>query len=148
LAAVFHYEVPAGASHYAVEYCCRAPAKDKGLRVGSGLADSYHGTPPYHGSLLIDPSTGAVLRYTIEAELRPSEAITLSAIWVQYGKVDIGGGSYLCPVQSGAIALVHHQIFGFGNDVAVLEMNKVAFTNYRRFGSTSQILVPGSDQPR
>ena len=148
VAAVFHYEVPAGASHYAVEYCCRAPAMDRGQSARSGLANSYRGTPPYHGSLLIDPSTGDVLRYTLETELKPSDPITRSAIWVQYGKVDIGDTSYLCPVQSGAIALVHRLIFGSSSELVILEINKVAFTNYHRFGSTSRILAPGGDQPQ
>jgi hypothetical protein len=133
--AVFSYMVPAAASHYQVDYCCTRGASD--TRDGS---NSYHGTPGYHGFLYIDPDTGAVLRYTLNSELRDSDAITRSAVLVQYGQVSIGGNNYLCPVRSEVIMQGWHAIGSPPHNVMVMSVNEVSFTDYRHFGSTARVL--------
>ena len=55
--AVFHYIVRTGDPHWDVSYCCL---------VGGG---TFLTSPRYLGELTIDPSTGAILRLTTEAEL-------------------------------------------------------------------------------
>jgi hypothetical protein len=146
--AVFHYEVPPAASHYWVNYCCvRSSSSDVSDAAASVLPDlnlssnSYHGTPSYHGNLYLDPTTGAVLRVTVMSDLKPSDPIMRAAISVQYGPVEIGGNSYICPVHSIAISLTKSHSGGEKSDREVLRINEVSFTDYHRFGSTSRIIT-------
>ena len=64
------------------------------------INDAYHGTPAYHGSIFVDPATGAILRITLDAELNPSEPITRNAVSIDYGTVEMGGKNFICPVRS------------------------------------------------
>ena len=146
--AIFHYEVPPAASHYWVNYCCvRSSSSDVSDAAASVLPDlnlssnSYHGTPSYHGNLYLDPTTGAVLRVTVMSDLKPSDPIMRAAISVQYGPVEIGGNSYICPVHSIAISLTKSHSGGEKSDREVLRINEVSFTDYHRFGSTSRIIT-------
>ncbi len=111
VAAVFHYQIPQNASHFAVDYCCLGAGQDRVsgatfLQAGGGMPahfaandqlpgtnqinDAYHGTPAYHGSIFVDPATGAILRITLDAELNPSEPITRNAVSIDYGTVEMG----------------------------------------------------------
>jgi hypothetical protein len=146
--AIFHYEVPPAASHYWVNYCCvRSSSSDVSDAAASVLPDlnlssnSYHGTPSYHGNLYLDPTTGAVLRVTVVSDLKPSDPIMRAAISVQYGPVEIGGKSYICPVHSIAISLTKSHSGGEKSDREVLRINEVSFTDYHRFGSTTRIIT-------
>jgi hypothetical protein len=94
--AVFSYSVPLDQSHYKVSYCCVVEVT--GRRV-------VHLTPGYHGELTIDPATGVVYRVTVQADLKPGERLAISSIVVEYGPVEIGGKSYICPVKGIAISL-------------------------------------------
>jgi hypothetical protein len=134
-AAVFHYEVPAHVSHYMVDFCCEN--EDFPDFPGS----FYHGTPAYHGSLFVDPTTGAILRITLEAELDPSGPLINSAVSVEYGSVDIGGKSYICPVQSVAVSSARSYLVKESRETTVHRLNQVVFTNYHRFGSTVRMLT-------
>jgi hypothetical protein len=143
--AVFHYEVPQAASHYTVNFCCVRSSLDQtggagGATLGLG-ADSYNGTPGYHGNLFLDPITGVVLRVTIDSDLKPSDPITRAAISVQYGPVEIGGKSYICPVHSIAISLTKSHAGGDKSDMEILRINEVSFTDYHRFGSTTRLIT-------
>ena len=99
--------------------------------------NSYHGTPPYHGSLYIDPTTGAILRVTFEAELKPPSPLIRSAASIEYGNVDIGGKSYICPVESVAISSSRIYLAKEKRDTTILRINEVVFADYHRFGSDS-----------
>jgi hypothetical protein len=134
-AAVFHYQVPEGASHYQVDFCCEND------ELPDFPGSYYHGTPAYHGSLYVDPITGAVLRMTLEAELDPTQPIMRSAISVDYGSVDIGGKRYICPVQSVAISSARSYLAKEARDTTIRRLNEVVFTNYHRFGSTIRVLT-------
>jgi hypothetical protein len=84
--AVFRYAVLLERSHFAV------------------IIPDAPGTPQphvaYHGEIAIDPANGAVLRLTIVAELSRSSRITRGDVMVEYGPVEIGGTSHICPVKS------------------------------------------------
>jgi hypothetical protein len=147
--AVFHYEVPPAASHYWVNYCCVRESQDTTGAVSFGMdannaslngGDSYHGTPGYHGNLVLDPAAGAVLRVTVESDLKPSDPIMRAAISVQYGPVEIGGNRYICPVHSIAISLTKSHPKGDMSDMEILRVNDSSFTDYHRFGSTTRIV--------
>jgi hypothetical protein len=148
--AVYHFEVPQAASHYIVNFCCVRSSQDTAAAISVGMdaknasldgSDSYHGTPGYHGNLYLDPTTGVVLRVTVESDLKPSDPIMRAATSVQYGPVDIGGKSYICPVHSIAISLTKSHAKGDMSDMEVLRINEVNFTDYHRFGSTSRIIT-------
>jgi hypothetical protein len=109
-------------------------------------SDSYHGTPSYHGNLYLDPATGAVLRVTVESNLKPSDPITRAALSVQYGPVEIGGNRYICPVHSIAISSTKSHAKGDMSDMEILRLNEVSFTDFHRFGSTSRIIIDGPTQ--
>ena len=111
--AVFRYAVNAQNSHYAVE----------NSRTG------------YGGEILVDPSTGAVLRVTLKADLEPANPLLAADILVEYGPVDIGGKVYICPLKGIALS----------ESTDLLELNDVAFGQYHLFGSTIRIL-PGVHQ--
>jgi hypothetical protein len=153
--AVFHFEVPQAASHYTVNYCCVRGSQDTAGAIGFGMdannasldgSDSYHGTPSYHGNLYLDPATGAVLRVTVESDLKPSDPIMRAATSVQYGPVEIGGNSYICPVHSIAISLTKSHAGGDKSDMEILRINEVSFTDYHRFGSTTQLITDAPAQ--
>jgi hypothetical protein len=84
--AVFRYAMPLERSHFAV------------------IIPDAPGTPQphaaYHGEIAIDPANGTILRLTIVAELSRSSRITRGDVMVEYGPVEIGGTSHICPVKS------------------------------------------------
>jgi VWFA-related protein len=95
-AAVFHYAVSREQSHYRVEFCC-VPGDH-----GSGSFKQLSG---YHGEITVDPLNGAVLRLTLEADLQPTDPLLRSDIVVEYGPVEIGGKTYICPIKSVSITV-------------------------------------------
>jgi hypothetical protein len=184
LAAVFHYSVPKAVSHYTVSYCCM---RDKSMAerhvlggssrgiTSSAMSDlpaitstPFHETPAYHGSLAIDPATGAILRITLEAELSRDYPLLRAATVVEYGPVVIGDRSYICPVRSLAFSVEESEINrrAAGNDTMVgntrtangiwsspasrpantpvLLVNETDFTHYHRLGTTVRILADTS----
>lgn len=148
-AAVFEYQIPEGSSHYAVNFCCvRSSAQPGAFGGGSArLGDednSYRGTPGYHGTITIDPDTGTILRITMDPELKANGPIMKSAVEVVYGPVEIGGKTFTCPVRSTAISAARSQLGGDMSDRTILRINEVTFTNYHRFGSSSQIVASGT----
>ena len=147
--AVFRYEVPEAQSHYQVDYCCvrHYADSDSYSPVSSNLPNSYHGTPGYHGTLSIDPATGAIMRMTVEASLKNSEPITDGSVAIDYGQVRIEGDkSYICPVHSVAISVVRSEIEGLYAPRAVRRINEVEFTNYHGLGAAERMLVPAASR--
>jgi hypothetical protein len=92
--AVFRYVIPQEKSRFHVGYCC--------LPDGDGTA-SFQTVQGYHGEVTLDPVTGAILRLTMEADLDGDLPMIRSDVLVEYGPVDIGGKTYICPVKSVAI---------------------------------------------
>jgi len=143
--AVFHYAVPQAGSNYHVDFCC---AWQEFNRVGEPKPMSYHGTPGYHGELYLDPSTGAIMRVTLEAELSPDTIIRRAAISVQYGPVEIGGANYICPIRSIAISQdMARPGIASEDAVPLTRINETDFVGYHRFGSASRILAGNDAQP-
>ena len=148
--AVFEFKVSQATSHYLVNYCCVRSSEGPDFDhpyIQRDVANAYKAKPAYHGTLSLDPKSGAILRITLEAELKPSDPISQMNIAVQFDKVSLGETSYICPVQSVAVSSTL-----VGSDVSsavwkVLRINDVTFTNYHRFGSTVRIL-PGVSEPQ
>jgi hypothetical protein len=152
--AVYRYSVPKSTSHYTVDYCCIVDKAEAALRQGGrrgsgvpppvalqdNLANHFHKMPAYHGSLVIDPVSGAILRITIQAELDIDGPVTRADILVEYGPVLIGDRKFICPVLS--LALTQglagtNATFGIPPD---MQINEVSFTNYHRLGTSIRII--------
>ncbi len=145
LAAVYQYSVPEEDSKYDVNYTCNG-------------ANAFHARPAYHGSLAIDPVSGAILRLTLQADSKPDDAISHVASVIEYGPVDIGDRTYICPLHSLAFsveevgtcfrelkdqALVHNRTL-----VQPLILNRTTFTDYHRLGSTHKIITDVTETPQ
>jgi len=94
--AVFRYVVAREESHYEVKFCCVAGESVDGVvsrRTG------------YHGEMAIDPAYGAIMRLTLQAELRKEDKIGKADMLVEYAPVDIAGKTYICPVKSISISI-------------------------------------------
>lgn len=149
LAAVFHYQIPQEASHYTADFCCVRPkpqlagSGQKGETNGTPSSGKFHAVPGYHGYLYLDAETGAVLRFTLEAEMHSNDPMTRMSVWVEYGTVQIGEKDYLCPVRSTALTMLYPRRKG---EPGLIRLNEVTFTNYHRFGSTARIL-PAPPEP-
>jgi VWFA-related protein len=183
LAAVFHYSVPRAASHYGVTYCCVTdPSTAPRQPVGYGNRSrsqptplvqgddaghrTFSETPGYHGSLAIDPATGAVLRVTLDAELKAGDPLLRAATVIEYGAVTVGDRRFYFPARSLAFSMEERRggsgggasVIGsaeatdkaWGNatshaDTApVLLLNETSFTHYHRLGTTTRILAAGA----
>ncbi|MGA9587901.1 MAG: hypothetical protein WBQ95_21400 [Terracidiphilus sp.] len=135
LLAVFRFTVPQSASHYLIDFCCYQKSEDDPVQY------SFHAKPGYRGEIYLDPATGVIDRITLHAELADADPVAISEIAVQYGYVDIGGKSYVCPIQGIAVTEVHNlrmeSVDGVGLEKHI---NIVHFLNYHKFGSTSRIL--------
>jgi len=85
----------------------------------------------YRGAVFIEPNSGSILRISWQAvDVPPAFPMHSSETVVDYRSVEIGGGSWLCPVRSVTIS-------GGGRFVS---LNRVEFTDYHRFGSDARIL--------
>jgi hypothetical protein len=99
--AVFRYSVPKANSHYEVNYCCMPEVTDQ----INHKALPFRQTPAYHGEIAVDPATGAILRLIVQADMKDSDPVVKADILVEYGKVEIGGKTYVCPVHSVSASL-------------------------------------------
>ncbi|MGA7245650.1 MAG: hypothetical protein WBX19_20880, partial [Terracidiphilus sp.] len=104
LVAVFRFTVPQSASHYLVDFCCYQKSK------ADPQVYSFREKPAYRGEIYLDPATGAIDRITLQAELTDTDPVTASGIAVQYGRVEIDGKNYICPMQGIAISAVHNLV--------------------------------------
>jgi VWFA-related protein len=164
LAAVYRYSVPKAASHYTVNYCCyrqqdsaqhdtvvdlgRTRNQQSVMASPNVAAPSlYTDKPGYHGTLSIDPATGAILRIALEADLKTGDPIGLVESVVEYGPVKIGDRTFICPVRSLAISRENPTLNGHPSDSPTLLVNETSFTNYHRLGTTVRILS-GAEEPR
>ncbi len=148
--AVFAFSVPPQQSHYQVG--------------ASGLPnDPSHAQPlsGYHGQIAIDPANGTVFRIVVQADLKPTDPISRADILVEYGPVEIGGRSYVCPLRSVAILVDNTvptsttQSFRTGRispavngDIlpphTLTQVDDVAFTQYHLFRAESRMIVGGT----
>jgi len=142
--AVFHYIVLKDKSHYQLDWCCVSEIKDR-----MAYLHIFHEYSGYHGEIAIDPADGAILRLTLEADLNATDPISEAAIEVQYGPVDIGGKSYICPIRSVSLSREPAQIYlhlrptaGKSKDPQKTSLNDVNYGQYHLFRAESRIL-PG-----
>jgi hypothetical protein len=142
--AVFRYSVPLERSHYVV-----------------AITDAPGPSQPsvaYHGEIAIDPANGTILRLTAVAELSGSSPISKGDVMVEYGPVEIGGASYICPVKSVSLTVArtvnttpnYQNRFGPASTKAgplLTKVNDVQFTEYHRFRAETRILTGDNVEP-
>ena len=162
LAAVYRYSVPRNVSHFEVNYCCLSEAPVNLRPTGSATArrpggstqipvepaatlKPFRTTPGYHGAVSVDPGTGAILRVTLEAELKGDDPITRAATVVQYGPVTIGDKRYILPMRSLAFSMKQVSPGDGGGGVPILLLNETSFTHYRRLGTSMRILADSAE---
>ena len=105
----------------------------------------------YHGEIGFDPSSGAILHVTLEAEIRPNGPVARAGVLVEYGPVEIGGKSYVCPARSVALLVSHAlqpptkpNLEPSYAGPATTFLNDVAFGQYHRFGAKTRIVTQDS----
>jgi hypothetical protein len=108
--AVYRYAVIAGKSHYNVD-------------------GQFRG---YHGEITVDPSNGTILRLVLRADPDPSLPLLRADIVVEYGPVELGGKTYICPLKSVALSAKWNRWW----------LNDVAFEQYHLYQASAQLL-PG-----
>jgi VWFA-related protein len=139
--ATYRYAVPKDKSHYEVRYCCVAEAY--GLE-----SQPFQEMSAYHGQISVDPATGVIVRLTVEAELNLDDPISRAATAVEYGPVELGGKTYMCPVRSVSISVARtlrnlqdpsgHSWVAMGPRQMML--NHVEFEKYHLFRAESRVL--------
>jgi VWFA-related protein len=138
--AVFRYVIPLDKSHYQVWLCC--------LPDGDGT-QSYDRYAGYHSDIAIDPASGAILRLQLEVDLKSMTPVSRSGIMIEYGPVDIGGKTYVCPLRSVSMMRARsvrtltdwdESYKSWGPYTTML--NNMIFDRYHMFRSESHVL-PG-----
>jgi hypothetical protein len=148
--AVFHYAVPVEKSSYHVKFCCVPEGYSS---TGEPELKVFDERSSYHGDIAFDPADGSILHITLEAEMPPKGLVANAGIAIEYGPVEIGGKSYICPTKSVSVLMAHTAIpKGMASNsnyqgAAKTYLNDVEFNQYRRFGSETRILTGESEMP-
>jgi hypothetical protein len=148
--AVFHFLIPATVPTFEVSYCC--------LPVGNGTT-LYHNKAGYLGEFAVDPSTGAIMRLVIEADLDedrdPRAPLVRSQLMIEYATVLIGGKQYVSPRRSVSISRGRTLKLEYRYSLNFLAygpyetlLNEFTFTGYHKFGSESRILTGFDEVPQ
>jgi hypothetical protein len=160
--AVFNFSVPKSASHFLIispllrqASAAMADSPRGGAKFNSNVeagpedissnSSVVATTSGYHGSLWIDPQKGTIDRITLQVD-QQSDQMRRAAIVVQYGPVEIGGATYICPLRSVALSDAVVTMQTTPTDEPTRWLNETLFTDYHRFGSSVQIL-PGTERP-
>lgn len=136
--AVLRYRVPGEESHYVVDY----PST-----TGQQILQ-----PAYHGEIALDPATGTIWRISVIGDLDSSHQDLASAIMVEYGPVDIGAITYICPVRSVARSQVPVFVRRAGRVVKVpgsqARLNDIRFSDYHLFRGDVKVLSTAASIPQ
>jgi hypothetical protein len=107
--AVFRYSVAAGKSHYSVD--------------GQ--------FPAYRGEITLDPSNGTVLRLMLRADPHSSSPLLIADFVIEYGPVELGGKTYICPLKGVAISV----------EPKLRSLNDITFEQYHLYRASARILT-------
>jgi hypothetical protein len=153
--AVFRYSVPQDRSSYTVRYCCLNHWQSY-WQIGEGHV--FEAVPQYDGEIAVEPKSGNVLRLTVKTAIGPPSPIYRADVLVEYGPVEIGGRTYICPVKSVSVTTAMDEVYrgseGQGHESVAAEVqvqsavdrprvtaiNDVVFDSYHVFRSEMRIL--------
>ena len=137
--AVFHYIIPSDISDRQVWLCC--------LPDGDGT-EVFQRFAGYREEIAIDPESGAILRLEFRADLKSTTPIARNDIMIEYGPVDIGGKTYICPLRSVSIMRARSvRVLSDWNEAFMTYgpyttmLNDISFDRYHIFRSESQVLT-------
>jgi len=159
LQAVFSYKVPQKASHYTVVFPSEGtePASTFGkdsaaLPADEGTEKARH-VPAYHGEIAVNPTDGSIMRLTMVADLKSGDPVIKADVMVEYGPVELGGKTYICPVKSVALSL-DHIIYRTAISAAAaalgapqLRVNDLLFRQYHLFRGDVRIVSGAGEGP-
>jgi hypothetical protein len=143
--AVFRYSVPQDRSSYPVRYCCSFSVYGRPDR-------EFESVSQYEGEISVEPNSGSILRLTVKTAVAPPSPIHRADVLIEYGAVEIGGKSYICPVRSisittatdivprGSVTQGFESIPKNVETPRVTAINDVVFDNYHVFRSEVRIL--------
>jgi hypothetical protein len=144
LLAVFRFEVPKDRAHYQWSFCCIASSDGKDQILRSLVS--------YQGEIAIEPKKGSILRMAIKTEPELSPVLEASEV-VEYGPVEIGGMSYICPLRNVVLYAARMHNLTPSSDTGLysdrfisIAFNRTLFENYHLFRGDVHI-VPGLPQP-
>jgi VWFA-related protein len=141
--AVFSYRAPSTNIAPEITYCC--------LPEGDGTA-LYRNNADTYGEFAVNPDTGAIMRIVINADLNeerdPDVPLIRSQVMVEYGPVELGGKTYICPQRSVEISRGRSErefhewgmVFSLYSYFETM-INDVTFGGYHKFGSEAHILT-------
>jgi VWFA-related protein len=136
--AIFRYEVSAQGSRYQSGGCC--------LPDGDGTI-GFRRQTGYHGEIAIDPTSGAILRLTMQAYLGGFVPLNRSDIMIAYRAVEIGGKKYICPIRSVSISRARSvaTLRAWNDDFKTwgpytTMLNDFVFEDYHMFRAQSRML--------
>lgn len=143
--AVFSYEVSKEKSHYEVNYCCVA---NQSATVAANMVP-FRQIVGYRGEMAVDPVNGSILRIAVMAALKPDSPVSRADILVEYGPVEIGGKTYVCPVKSVSVttAQMVQQTERYAQPLAHQMqplkslLNDVQFEQYHMFRADARVLT-------
>jgi hypothetical protein len=143
---VFRYRAAQESPVFVVGFAYLASDKNISLRSEA----------PFHGEFAVDPTTGAILRLTIQADLQPRLPLEHSDVMVEYSSVIIGGQTYICPTNSVSVSRQRRivDIHEWGENFKVYApfetlLTDMTYRKYHKFRSTSRILpgyIPASKE--
>jgi VWFA-related protein len=143
--AVFRYFLSTDTPIYYAEFCCMAI---------DFMQVSFKSSTPTYGEIAVDPSSGAILRLSVRADLSYRLPLQHSDIMIEYGPVMLGGISYICPIRSVSISRPRSvvEVTEYGEKLKVYApfqtfLNDVSYGNYHLFRSSSRVLPAFSEPP-
>jgi hypothetical protein len=137
LVAVYLYSVPPEESHYEVG--------SSWVRDTRGNRVVFQQFSGYRGEIVVDPSTGTLLRLVLRADTKPTDPLIKADLLVEYGPMVLDGKTYICPQRSVALSVAAGtQAYSPQGQPAprLLEtsLNDVAFERYHLFHADAKIL--------
>ncbi len=110
---------------------------------------------PFHGEFAVDPASGAVLRLTVQADLKPALPLARTDVMVEYGPVVIGETSYICPLRSVSISRPRTvmAIHEWGENFTVYApfesvLSDMVYEKYHLFRPTARMLPGYTPAPK
>jgi VWFA-related protein len=144
--AVFRYRVPHETPLFLVGF---------GYLASDDRLVDYQQKTPFHGEFAVDPASGAILRLTVQADLRPALPLARSDVMVEYGPVLIGETSYICPLRSVSISRPRTvmAIHEWGENFKVYApfesiLSDMAYDRYHLFRPTARMLPGYTPAPK
>ena len=149
--AVFRYAADKDHAHFPITVSgyFRYANKDRAhfpIAAGKGYSPKSESSdqPGYHGEVALDPATGVVQRFVLQAILDPGQHVSRADAVVDFGPVNVDGKSFLGPLRAVTISVTQSLVgyynsnngnneFRVSEDIRPLtQIIDVEFEDYRR----------------